>query len=54
MTLVRVIWVVAAVLSVGTGFLAYLAAWLLIPEKGQKSSIAENVVSQKQPDVFSG
>ncbi len=52
-TLVRVIWAVAAVLTGGTGVLAYLAAWILIPEEGQRSSTAENVVCKK-PSVFSG
>jgi phage shock protein PspC (stress-responsive transcriptional regulator) len=53
-TLVRVIWAAAAVFTGGTGFLAYLAAWALIPEEGQKSSIVQNGVSKKKPDVFSG
>jgi phage shock protein C len=53
-TLVRVIWAVAAVLTGGTGVLAYLAAWILIPAEGQDSSIAQNVASKKKPTVFSG
>jgi hypothetical protein len=30
------------------GVLAYLAAWAIIPEEGEKTSIAENLVTSKQ------
>ncbi len=46
-TLVRVIVVVIAVITGGVGLLAYLAAWAIIPEEGEKSSLAENLVSKK-------
>jgi phage shock protein C len=52
-TLVRVIVAVVAVLTGGAGLLAYLAAWAIIPEEGEKTSIAENLLSKKQ-DVSSG
>jgi phage shock protein C len=52
-TLVRVIWAVVSVLTGGAGVLAYLAAWAIIPDEGQKSSIAEDIVSKKQ-DAWSG
>jgi phage shock protein PspC (stress-responsive transcriptional regulator) len=47
-TLVRVIWAVVSVLTGGAGVLAYLAAWAIIPDEGQKSPIDENIVSTKQ------
>lgn len=52
-TLVRVIVAVIAVLTGGAGVLAYLAAWAIIPEEGEKTSIAENLMSSKQ-DASSG
>jgi phage shock protein C len=52
-TLVRVIWAVLAVVTGGAGILAYLVAWILIPNEGQKSSVAENMVGKKQ-DSYSG
>lgn len=52
-TLVRVIWAVVTVLTGGAGFLAYLAAWVIIPGDGQENSLAENAVSEKQ-DTWSG
>jgi phage shock protein C len=48
LTLVRVIVAVIAVISGGTGALAYLAAWAIIPEEGKKSSIAEDLISNSQ------
>jgi len=52
-TLVRVIWAVVSVLTGGAGVLAYLAAWAIIPDEGQKSPSDENIVSKKQ-DAWSG
>ena len=51
-TLVRVIWAVVSVITGGAGVLAYLVAWIVIPDEGQKSSIAENMVGKK--DSYSG
>ena len=52
-TLVRVIWAVVSVITGGAGVLAYLVAWIIIPDEGQKSSIAENIAGRKQ-DAYSG
>jgi phage shock protein C len=51
-TLVRVIMAAIAVITGGAGLLAYLVAWAIIPEEGEKTSIAENLIGQKQ-DVSS-
>ena len=45
-TMVRLIVAVVAVITGGTGALAYLVAWALIPEEGEPSSIDENFVSR--------
>jgi phage shock protein PspC (stress-responsive transcriptional regulator) len=47
-TLVRVIVAVISVITGGAGVLAYLLAWAIIPEEGEKNSIAENIVSKKR------
>jgi phage shock protein C len=47
-TLVRVIVAVVSIITGGAGLLAYLAAWVIIPEEGEKTSIAQNIVSKKQ------
>ena len=47
-TVVRVIWAVVAVITGGAGVLAYLVAWIIIPDEGQQSSIAEDIVSKKR------
>jgi len=47
-TLVRVIVAVVAVISGGAGALAYLAAWVIIPEEGETTPIAGNIASTKQ------
>jgi phage shock protein C len=47
-TLVRVIVAVVSVLTGGVGVLAYLAAWLIIPEEGEKTSIVQNLFGKKQ------
>ena len=46
-TLVRVIVAVVSVITGGTGVLAYLAAWVIIPEEGETSSIVQNIVGKK-------
>jgi phage shock protein C len=46
--LIRVIVAVLTVFTGGVGALAYLAAWVVIPEEGEKSSIAENIVSKNR------
>lgn len=47
-TLVRVIVAVIAVITGGLGVLAYLAAWAIIPDEGEKTSIADNLMGSKQ------
>ena len=47
-TLVRVIVAVIAVITGGAGVLAYLVAWAIIPEEGEKTSVAEDLIGQKQ------
>jgi phage shock protein C len=47
-TLVRVIVAVVCVLTGGAGVLAYLAAWLIIPGEGEKTSIVQNLIGKKQ------
>jgi phage shock protein C len=46
LTLVRVVVAVVSVITGGTGAVAYLAAWALIPDEGDKSSIAEDLISK--------
>jgi phage shock protein C len=46
--LIRLIVAVVAVFTGGVGVLAYLVAWVVIPEDGEKTSIAENLVSKYQ------
>ena len=45
-TAVRVVVAVASVITGGTGVLAYLVAWALIPVEGEKTSIAEDLISK--------
>jgi len=47
-TLIRVIVAILTVFTGGFGALAYLAAWIVIPEEGQKSSIAEDLVNKSR------
>ena len=46
--LIRVIVAVVTVFTGGFGALAYLAAWVVVPEEGEKSSIAENLVNKNR------
>jgi phage shock protein C len=46
--LIRLIVAVVAVFSGGVGALAYLVAWVVIPDEGEKTSIAEETVSKYQ------
>jgi phage shock protein C len=45
-TLVRVIVAAIAVITGGAGVLAYLVAWAIIPDEGEKYSIAEDLLSK--------
>ena len=44
-TVIRVIVAGVAILTGGTGAVAYLVAWVLIPAEGEKASIAEDLIS---------
>ena len=46
--IIRVILAVVTVFTGGFGALAYLAAWVVIPEEGEKTSIAENLVNKNR------
>jgi phage shock protein C len=46
--LIRLILAVITVFTGGFGALAYLAAWVVIPEEGEKTSIAENMISKNR------
>ena len=37
-TVIRLVWAVITVLSIGTGVLVYIIAWILIPEEENGSS----------------
>jgi len=45
-TVVRVVVAVVSVMTGGTGVLAYLVAWALIPVEGEKTSIAEDLIGK--------
>jgi len=45
-TLVRVIVAAIAVITGGAGVLAYLVAWIIIPDEGEKYSTADDLLSQ--------
>ena len=47
-TLVRVIVTVVSIITGGAGALAYLAAWMIIPDEGEKTSIAQDIIGKKQ------
>ena len=44
-TLIRVIVASVAVITGGTGAIAYLVAWFLIPQESNQTSIAEDLIS---------
>ena len=45
---IRLIVAVVTVFTGGIGALAYLAAWVVIPEEGEKSSLAEDLVNKNR------
>ena len=45
-TLVRVIVATIAVITGGAGVLAYLVAWIIIPDGGEKYSMADDLPSE--------
>ena len=44
--LLRVIAALVTLFTVGTGVLAYVVAWIVIPEEGQKTSIVEDLFNK--------
>ena len=43
---IRVIFAALAIFSAGVGILVYLVAWAIVPEEGEKKSIAENYLNK--------
>ena len=37
--LIRIIWIVLTLLSIGIGVIAYIAAWIIIPEEPEAAEI---------------
>ncbi len=50
-TLIRLIWTIITILSFGFGILAYLAFWIIVPEKPMKQSIAERGKQGTQVEI---
>ena len=48
-TVVRLLVVLLTLFTAGTGILAYLVAWAIIPEEGSTTSIAEDLISKNRP-----
>jgi phage shock protein C len=46
--LVRLLVALLTLFTVGTGILAYLIAWMVIPEEGQKTSIVEDLINKNR------
>ncbi len=46
--LLRVLVALVSVFTVGTGVLAYVVAWALIPEEGNPTSIVEDLISKSR------
>ena len=44
--LLRVLAALVTLFTVGTGVLAYVVAWIVIPEEGQKTSIVEDLFNK--------
>jgi phage shock protein C len=49
-TLVRATVAVVSVITGGTGILAYLVAWAVIPAEGERGSIADDLLSRPRQD----
>lgn len=45
-TVIRLVWAVIALLSLGTGLLIYIIAWIIIPDEGA----ADSPVTGREPD----
>lgn len=45
---VRIVFAALTIFSAGAGALVYLVAWAILPEEGEKSSIAENYLNKRR------
>jgi phage shock protein PspC (stress-responsive transcriptional regulator) len=45
---IRIVFAALTIFSVGVGALVYVVAWAVLPEEGEKSSIAENYINKKR------
>ena len=45
-TVVRLIFLALTLITAGVGALTYLAGWVIIPEEGEDSSIAEKLIKK--------
>ncbi|MFA5295668.1 MAG: PspC domain-containing protein [Methanoregulaceae archaeon] len=41
--LIRIIWIVLSLLSIGIGVIAYIAAWIIIPEEPEAGEIVPGI-----------
>jgi phage shock protein C len=46
--IVRVLFAALTIFSIGAGALVYVIAWAVVPEEGEKQSIAEGYISKKR------
>jgi phage shock protein PspC (stress-responsive transcriptional regulator) len=46
--LLRVIVALVSLFTAGTGVIAYIIGWIVIPEEGQKTSIAEDLINKNR------
>ena len=52
-TVVRLVWIVLTLLSLGVGHVAYIIAWIIIPEgKIEPEPIAEKTPASESPSIF--
>jgi phage shock protein PspC (stress-responsive transcriptional regulator) len=45
---VRIVFAALTIFSIGAGALVYLVAWAILPEEGEKGSIAENYLNKRR------
>jgi phage shock protein PspC (stress-responsive transcriptional regulator) len=45
-TIIRLVWVVVTLLSLGTGTIVYLAAWIIIPESPEESAMQKTITEK--------
>ena len=44
--IIRLVFAVLTIFSIGAGALVYLVAWAVVPEEGEKQSIAEGYINK--------